>query len=67
MVGRIDWDVFVDGQDWKLSDLKITPVSQSATQADIRATFTNLATRATFSSVSCSRTATGASTKSETR
>lgn len=41
MVGRIDWDVFVDGQDWKLSDLKITPVSQSATQADIRATFTN--------------------------
>ena len=41
MVGRIDWDVFVDGQDWKLSDLKITPVSQTATQADIRATFTN--------------------------
>ena len=41
MVGRIDWDVFVDGQDWKLSDLKITPVSQTATQADIRATFTS--------------------------
>ena len=41
MVGRIDWDVFVDGQDWKLSELKITPVSQSATQADIRATFKN--------------------------
>jgi hypothetical protein len=38
---KLYWDVFVDGQDWKLSALKITPVSQSATQADIRATFKN--------------------------
>ena len=30
MVGRIDWDVFVDGQDWKLTELKI-----------VRATFKN--------------------------
>jgi len=41
MVGRIDWDVFIDGQDWKLTDLKITPVSQTATQAKVRATFKN--------------------------
>jgi hypothetical protein len=30
MVGRIDWDVFVDGQDWKLTELKITLVFKSA-------------------------------------
>jgi len=41
MVGRIDWDVFIDGQDWKLTNLKITPVSQTATQAKVRATFKN--------------------------
>ena len=41
MVGRIDWDVFIDGQDWKLTDLKITPMSQTATQAKVRATFKN--------------------------
>ena len=42
MVGRIDWDVFVDGQDWKLSELKIVPVSQEAAKAQIRATFINM-------------------------
>ena len=41
MVGRIDWDVFVDGQDWQLSELKIALVSKSATQAEVRATFKN--------------------------
>jgi len=41
MVGRIDWDVFVDGQDWQLSDLKIVLVSRSATHAVVRATFKN--------------------------
>jgi hypothetical protein len=41
MVGRIDWDVFVDGQDWQLSDLKIALVSKSATRAQVRATFKN--------------------------
>ena len=38
-VGRIDWDLFVDGQDWQLTELKIGPVSQDATQAEVRATF----------------------------
>ena len=32
MVGRIDWDVFVDGQDFDLSALKIVPVSQDASK-----------------------------------
>jgi hypothetical protein len=40
-VGRIDWDVFIDGQDWKLTDLKITRESQTDTQAKVRATFKN--------------------------
>jgi len=40
-VGRIDWDLFVDGQDWQLTELKIGPVSQDATQAEVRATFKN--------------------------
>ena len=40
-VGRIDWDVFIDGQDWKLTELKITPVSQTLSQAQVRATFKN--------------------------
>jgi Protein of unknown function (DUF3828) len=41
MVGRIDWDVFVDGQDWKLTELDITLVSKSADKAQVRATFKN--------------------------
>ena len=40
-VGRIDWDVFVDGQDWELTELEIAPVSQDAAQAEMRATFKN--------------------------
>ncbi|MEZ5829064.1 MAG: DUF3828 domain-containing protein [Hyphomicrobiales bacterium] len=40
-VGRIDWDVFIDGQDWRLSDLRITLVSQEADHAQVRATFKN--------------------------
>jgi hypothetical protein len=40
-VGRIDWDVFVDGQDWQLTGLKIVPVSHDATQAEVRASFKN--------------------------
>ena len=40
-VGRIDWDLFVDGQDWQLSELKIVPVSKEAAQAEVRATFKN--------------------------
>ena len=45
MVGRIDWDVFVDGQDFALSALKIVPVSQGETKAQIRATFVNMGDR----------------------
>jgi len=44
-VGRIDWDVFIDGQDWKLSELKIAPVSRDPTKAQIRATFKNFGDR----------------------
>jgi uncharacterized protein DUF3828 len=40
-VGRIDWDVFVDGQDWQLTELKIAPVSKEATRAEVRAMFKN--------------------------
>jgi Protein of unknown function (DUF3828) len=40
--GRIDWDVFIDGQDWKLSDIKIVLISRDATKAQIRATFKNV-------------------------
>ncbi len=40
-VGKIDWDVFVDGQDWKLSQLKIALVSKSDDKAEVRATFRN--------------------------
>jgi hypothetical protein len=40
-VGRIDWDVFVDGQDWQLTELKITLVSKSEDKAQIRSTFKN--------------------------
>ena len=40
-LGRIDWDMFVDGQVWKLSKLKISLVSKSAGHAEVRATFMN--------------------------
>lgn len=41
MVGRIDWDVFVDGQDWQLKDLKIALVAKSAKAVQVQATFKN--------------------------
>jgi Protein of unknown function (DUF3828) len=41
MAGRIDWDVFVDGQDWQLTDLDIAPVSRGSDAATVRATFKN--------------------------
>ena len=40
-VGRIDWDLFVDGQDWQLTELKIVPALKEATRAEVRATFNN--------------------------
>lgn len=41
MVGRIDWDVIVDGQDWRISKLNIELVSQTDDMALVRATFDN--------------------------
>ncbi|MBV8964029.1 MAG: DUF3828 domain-containing protein [Hyphomicrobiales bacterium] len=38
----IDWDVFVNGQDWELSNLKIVLASRSGTQAQVQASFDNL-------------------------
>ena len=40
-VGRLDWDVFVDGNDWALAKVKIELVSKSQTRARVRATFEN--------------------------
>ncbi|MBM3544589.1 MAG: DUF3828 domain-containing protein [Alphaproteobacteria bacterium] len=40
-IGRLDFDVIVDGQDWQLSELKIVPVSQSEKAAEVRAIFRN--------------------------
>jgi hypothetical protein len=39
--GSIDWDVFVNGNDWQISQLAITLVSKSATRAQVRARFFN--------------------------
>jgi Protein of unknown function (DUF3828) len=39
--GKIDWDVFVDGNDWALTDLNIALVSRADTRARVRATFKN--------------------------
>ena len=46
MVGRIDWDVFVDGQDWRRTELKI-----------VRATFKNFGRAARHPHQSAPRTA----------
>jgi Protein of unknown function (DUF3828) len=40
-VGKIDWDVFVDGNDWALSKLRIVLESASANRARVRARFLN--------------------------
>jgi Protein of unknown function (DUF3828) len=42
-VGKIDWDVFVDGQEWKLSELNVTLVSEAADHAQVSAKFNNFA------------------------
>ena len=39
--GKIDWDVFVNGNDWQVSKLAITLVSKTATRAQVRARFFN--------------------------
>jgi hypothetical protein len=66
-VGRIDWDVFIDGQDWKLTELKIAPVSQTPSQAQVRATFKNFDKPSDSCSTSCWKTDIGASTTSRRR
>jgi Protein of unknown function (DUF3828) len=40
--GKIDWDVFVDGNNWEIGKLKIAAVAQSATTAQVRAQFDSL-------------------------
>jgi Protein of unknown function (DUF3828) len=39
--GRLDFDPFVDGQDWELSGLKISQVYRSGGEARVRAVFAN--------------------------
>jgi hypothetical protein len=41
-VGKIDWDVFVDGQEWEIAELKIAVVSEDADRAQVSASFENL-------------------------
>ena len=41
-VGKIDWDVFVDGQEWEISELKIAVVSEDGDRAQVSASFNNL-------------------------
>lgn len=41
-VGRLDFDPFIVGQDWKIADLKVTLVSQSGDNAVVAARFRNL-------------------------
>lgn len=40
-VGKIDWDVFVNGNDWQLSKLTITLISKSGARAQVLARFFN--------------------------
>ena len=39
--GKVDWDVFIDGNDWVLSDVGIARVMQSGKHAQVRARFKN--------------------------
>ena len=40
--GTIDWDLFVNGSDWVLTNLRISLEERSATQARVRARFANI-------------------------
>jgi len=40
--GKIDWDVFVDGNNWELSNLKIALVAKAPERAQVRARFINM-------------------------
>jgi hypothetical protein len=39
--GTIDWDVFVDGNNWELSNLRIALVARSGSNATVQASFNN--------------------------
>lgn len=43
--GKFDWDPIINGQDWKLSGLKVTLVSQSGDTAIVDAAFNNLGSK----------------------
>ncbi|QCK86221.1 DUF3828 domain-containing protein [Phreatobacter aquaticus] len=40
-VGTIDWDVFVNGNDWRLGPVTVDLIAQSGDRAEVRARFTN--------------------------
>ena len=40
-VGKVDWDVFIDGNDWQLSDVRVVRIAQTAKHAQVRARFNN--------------------------
>jgi hypothetical protein len=40
--GTIDWDVFVNGNNWELSDVNITLEAKSVTRARVRARFISI-------------------------
>ena len=42
-VGKIDWDVFVDGQEWEIKELNVALVSEAADRAQVSAKFNNFA------------------------
>lgn len=41
-VGRLDFDVFVNGNNWELSDIRVATVSRSAQRAQVRANFISM-------------------------
>jgi hypothetical protein len=43
--GKFDWDPIINAQDWKLSALKVTLVSQSGDTAIVDAAFNNLGSK----------------------
>ena len=66
-VGRMDWDPFVDGQDWEVTGLNISQIYQSGGEARVRASSPISASRGTSSSTLCAKTGNGASTTSPRR
>jgi hypothetical protein len=40
-IGRLEFDVFINGQDWELSNINVTTVSRASGRAQVRADFIN--------------------------